>query len=187
MLESLTPHFPGINVLLNVVNILILLGIVKPFLHRKSRMKKKIKDKLSEGYNRGEFLLPEIQIRDDLLSLRALPLFRFFFLKNSYILFMDSIRELEKEEEIERVSNLELEYTINREVEEKYPSYPSRAKKKPEDYGLKKDDPQFYLGLSTQNVKALIANLKQKNTIQSTQKMERPGTSVRIITPRSDL
>ena len=182
MLESLTPHFPGINVLLNAVSLLILIGIVKPILDRKSRMKKKIKDKLSEGYNRGEFLLPEIKIRDDLLFLLDLPLCR-FFLKKSYILFLDSIRELEKEEEIVCVSNMELESTINRAEGEEYPSYPSRATKTPEDYDLKKDDPKIYLGLSTQNVKALIAHLKQKNTSQ----MERPSTSFRIVPPLSDL
>ena len=124
-------------------------------------MKKKIIEKLNEGYNREALLLPEIKIRDDLLFNPILLMTR----KNFYTLFMESIKELEREKEIVRISNMELELIVNRaEKEAEYPSYPSRFRKTPENYSLKKDNPRIYLGLNAPNVKDHIADLKWQNT-----------------------
>ena len=162
MLECLKNHLPVINIVLNMVSIvipiLIVLRILRPILDSKSRMKKKIIQKLTEGYKRGKLLFPEIGLRDNLLF-RPASLTYHISLKRFYTLFIESIRELQTEGEIVRVSNSELELIID-EREEKYPSYPSKAKKMPVDYGLKEDDPKIYLGLGSPDVKNHIAHLK---------------------------
>lgn len=144
---------------------LVIIGVLKPFSSRKSRMRKKIIQELSEGYNRDNLLLPAIEIRDKFYFQSVLFINR-IFLKKFYTLFMESIRELEREKEIVSVSNKDLESTINREEGEQYPSYPSRARKKLEDYGFKKDDPGVYLGLNASNVTVLIESRKERNTYQ---------------------
>ena len=164
MLKSLTTHLPLINLVLNVVSIvvpiLIVLGILRPILDSKSRMKKKIMRKLTERDNRKELLFPEIRLRDNLLFRSTSPIYRHIFLRRFYTLFIESIRELEIEDKIVRVSNSWLDFDIG-ERKKKYPSYSSMAKKKPEDYDLRKDDPTIYLGLSSPEVKEHVEYLRQ--------------------------
>ena len=61
---------------------------------------------------------------------------------------------------IVRVSNSWLEFDMDRR-KKKYPSYSSKAKKTPADYGLKKDDPTIYLGLSSPEVKKTCSIFKR--------------------------
>ena len=159
MLEFLKTHFYLINLGHIVVTTLMVLGILRPISNSKSRIKKKIIQKLTEEYNRNEILFPEIRLRDNLLF-RSTSLISCIFLRNFYTSFIESIRELETEDMIVRVSNSELELDIDKKGE-KYPSYSSKAKKTPANYGLKKDDPTVYLGLSSPKVKNHIATLKQ--------------------------
>ena len=74
---------------------LVIIGVLKPFSSRKSRMRKKIIQELSEGYNRDNLLLPAIEIRDKFYFQSVLFINR-IFLKKFYTLFMESIRELER-------------------------------------------------------------------------------------------
>ena len=158
MLEFLKSHFYLISLGHIVVTTLIVFGILKPISNSKSRMKKKITRKLTEENNRSEILFPEIRLRDNLLF-RLRSLISRIFLRNFYTSFIDSIRELETEGVIVRVSASWLVLDID-ERKKKYPSYSSKAKKTPANYGLKKDDPTIYLGLSSPEVKNHIARLK---------------------------
>ena len=103
MLEFLKSHFYLISLGHIVVTTLIVFGILKPISNSKSRMKKKITRKLTEENNRSEILFPEIRLRDNLLF-RLRSLISRIFLRNFYTSFIDSIRELETEGAIVRVS-----------------------------------------------------------------------------------
>ena len=162
MLELLETHFTSISIVhiaISLVHIivttLLVFGILKPISDPKSRMKKKIMRKLEIADNKSEILSPEIGLRDNLLQH---PIYR-IFLRNFYTLFIESVRELETEEKIVRVSNSGLEIDQDKR-KEKFPTYLSKAKKTPADYGLKKDDPTIYIGLNSPEVKNHIAHLK---------------------------
>jgi hypothetical protein len=161
LLTSLKPHIPWINLVLNFVGIvgiplLIVLGILKPYSDPKARIKQKIIQKLIEEANKGEFLFPEIKLRDNLFftSLK----YRIFS-KKFYTLFIESIRELTTEKEIIRVDNYGLEF-FSEDRQKNYPLYFSKAKKTPADYDLKEDEPNRYLGLNSQEVQELVKSLK---------------------------
>ena len=158
MLAFLKTHFYLISLVHIVVTTLMVFGILRPISNSKSRMKKKIIRRVTDGYNSGEILFPEIRLRDNLLF-RPTSLISRIFLSNFYTSFIDSIRELETEDMIVRVSNSELELDIDKR-EKKYPSYPSKAKKTPVNYGLKKDDPTIYLGLNSPKVADHISAFK---------------------------
>ena len=158
MLAFLKKHLYLINLGHIVVTSLLVFGILRPISSPKSRMKKKILRRLNESDNRGIILFPEIRLRDNILFRPRSPISR-IFLKSFYTVFMESIRELETENMIVRVSNSTLELDRN-DREKKMPSYTSKAKKTPANYGLKKDDPTIYLGISSPEVKNHIAHLK---------------------------
>ena len=159
MLEFLKTHFYLINLGHIVVTTLLVLGILRPIANTKSRMKKKIIRKLTEEDNKEELLFPEIRLRDNLLFRHTSLISRSILLENFYTIFIEAIRELETEDMIVRVSNSWLEFDMDRR-KKKYPSYSSKAKKTPADYGLKKDDPTIYLGLSSPEVKKRVAYLR---------------------------
>ena len=165
MLEFLKTHFTLINIVHIVTSLvhivvttLLVFGILRPISNSKSRMKKKIVQRLTERHNRSELLFSEIRLRDNLLF-RPTSLISRIFLKNFYTSFIESIRELETEDVIVRVSAFGLVLDID-EREKIYPSCTSKAKKTPANYGLKKDEPTIYLGLSSSEVKNHIARLK---------------------------
>ena len=95
MLHFLQTHFFLINLGHIVVTTLLVLGILSPISSSKSRMKKRIIRRLTEGHNRGEILFSKIRLRDNLLLRSTSFIFR-VFLKNFYTSFADSIWELEK-------------------------------------------------------------------------------------------
>lgn len=165
LLTSLKPHIPWINLVLNFIGIvgiplLIVLGILKPYSDPKTRMKKKIMQKLTEEANKGEPLFPEIRLRDNLLFQPTLPKYR-IFLKNFYVLFIESIRDLTTEDKIIRVSSHDLAF-FHKDIEENYPYYSSKAKKTPANYGLKEDEPSRYLGLNSREVQNLVKSLQDR-------------------------
>ena len=170
MLAFLKTHFYLINLGHIVVTTLLVLGILRPIANSKSRMKKKIIRKLTEEYNRGEILFSEIKLRDNLLF-RPTSLISRIFLGNFYTLFIDSIRELEREDMIVRITNSELELDTDKK-EKIYPSCTSKAKKKPANYCLKKDEPTIYLGLSSPEVKEHIETLKQIRALIARKKLK---------------
>ena len=164
MLDSLTDKLPLINLVLNFVGLigvptLIVLGILRPYPNSKNRMKKKILQKLTDEANKDNFLFPELRLRDHLL-LRRMLVKRDFFVRNFYTVFIESIRELETENEIICVSNSEFGITA-KETEAEYPSYSSSAKKTPADYGLKKDNPRLYIGLNSKETQDFIEGEKR--------------------------
>lgn len=76
-----------------------------------------------------------------------------------------TIRDLETEKEIVRVSNWNLVVNRNgkemeKDIEENYPSYSSKAKKTPADYGLKGDSPNLYIGLNSQEVQNALLEVR---------------------------
>ena len=159
MLESLKNNLPMLNSIgVIIIPVMIVLGILKPY-NRTARMKKKIIRKLTEEVNKGILLFPEIRLRDNLLFKRLL--FKSgIFSKKFYDLFIESIRELETENEIICVSNSEFGITA-KETEENYPSYSSKAKKTPADYGLKKENSRLYVGLKSQETQDFIEGEKR--------------------------
>ena len=166
MLDFLKTHFFWINLGHIVVTTLLVLGILRPISSSKSRMKERIIRRLIKRHNRGEFLLSEIRLRDNLL-LRPTSFIFCVFLKNFYTSFADAIWELETEDMIMRVINSELD-----KGEEKYPLYSSKAKKTPVNYGLKKDNPTIYLGLNSPEVKEHIAVSKKIRELMMKKKLE---------------
>lgn len=77
MLDSLKAHLPWLNLVLNFVGLIgvptfIVLGILKPYSNAKTRMKKKIIQKLTEEANKGDIFVPELMLRDNLLFRRVL-------------------------------------------------------------------------------------------------------------------
>ena len=166
LLTSLKPHIPWINLVLNFIGIvgiplLIVLGILKPYSDPKIRMKKKIMQKLTEEANKGEPLFPEIRLRDNLLFQPTSLKYR-IFLKNFYVLFIESIRDLTTEDKIIRVSSYDLAF-FHKDIKENYPSYSSKAKKTPANYDLKEDEPSRYLGLNSQEVQNLVRSLQARS------------------------
>ena len=166
MLNSLKDYLPWLNLVLNFVGLigiptLIVLGILKPYSNAKTRMKKKIIQKLNQEANRGEIFVPELMLRDYLLFRRILVKSD-FFLSKFYTVFIESIRELETEKEISRVSNWDL-VNVNESIEENCPPYSSKAKKTPARYDLKEDDPDQYLGLNSIDVQNHLENVKRNN------------------------
>ena len=164
MLDSLKDKLPLINLVLNFVGLigvptLIVLGILRPYPNAKTRMKKKILQKLTDEANKDHLLFPELRLRDYLLFRRILVK-RGFFLENFYTVFIESIRELETKNEIICISNSEFGITA-KDTEEEYPSYSSKAKKTPVDYHLKKDNPRFYVGLNSQETQDFIEGEKR--------------------------
>ena len=159
MLDSLKDKLPLINLVLNFAGLigvptLIVLGILRPYPNAKTRMKKKILQKLTDETNKDNFLFPELRLRDHLLFRRILVK-RYFFVRNFYTVFIESIRELETENEIICVSNSEFGIS-SKETEKENPSYSSKAKKTPADYGLKKDNPRLYVGLNSKETQDFI-------------------------------
>ncbi|MDE0687657.1 MAG: hypothetical protein OXI61_05770 [Candidatus Poribacteria bacterium] len=130
---------------------------IRKSLDPKVRMKKKILRKLNEEADKGNLLFSKIRLRDDLLSQHRLAK-RDNRLRNFYKLFMRSIRDLETKGKIIRVSNGNLEFPLKDGVKN-YPSYSSKAKKTPADCGLKEDEPEYYLGLNSQEVQRLVESL----------------------------
>ena len=164
MLDSLKEKLPLINLVLNFVGLigiptLIVLGILKPCPNAKTRMKKKILQKLAGETNKGNLLFPELRLRDNLLFRRILVK-RGLFLRNFYTIFMESIRELETENAIIRLNNSEFGIAF-KEIEEENPSYASKAKKKPVDYGLKEDNPRLYVGLNSKETQDFIEDKRE--------------------------
>ena len=124
-------HFSSLVTILNsigviVIPILIVSGKLQPS-NPKIRMKKKIIRKLTDKANKDIFLIPEIRLRDGLVFQRFLFRKR-YFLRKFYTTFIESIRELETEQKIICVKNSEFGIS-NKETEEEYPSYSSKAKK----------------------------------------------------------
>ena len=166
LLTSLKPHIPWINLVLNFIGIvgiplLIVLGILKPYSDPKTRMKKKIMQKLTEEANNGKLLFPEIRLRDNLLFLPTSLKHR-ISPKNFYILFIESIRDLTTEAKIIRASSHNLAF-FYKDIQENYPYYSSKAKKTPINYGLKEDEPSRYLGLNSQEVQNLVRSLRERS------------------------
>lgn len=162
MFNFLTTHSSVIGLVLSfigiVISILVALGILKRYSTSKTRMKKKITQRLAEEANMGNLLFPEIRLRDRLL--RSSWIYRNFS-KNFYTLFFASIRELTTQKEIIRVDTWDITYNTD-ERKKCFPDYSSKAKKKPANYGLKEADPHFYLGLNSQEPQDYLEDLKSE-------------------------
>ena len=144
-----------------LIPLFIVLGILKSYSDPRTRMKKKIIRKLTDEANKNNLLFSEIRLRDNLLF-RPTALKHRIFQKKFYELFIESIRDLETEGEIIRMDNWNLAF-FQKDREEKWPAYSSKRKKTPAHYGLKKDNPNLYLALKSQESQDLVRSLKDHN------------------------
>lgn len=130
----------------------------------KERIKKKIIKKVNKFTNQGDYLFPEIKVRDSIYSdhFWYAPLLK----KRFFTFFIESIRELSNSGIINRVggSDLFCPYKLyeKEERDNPFPPYDSCMSVTPVNYPfLAEDNPDMYIGLKTDECDKVIESYKK--------------------------